>query len=154
MATVVVTPTAVENLRHLIRTLSLPANTTSYTHSGLAPGMAFDYNVRGCDANGCSDWGNTVRGEANAKKLTVDIDGAGSVKGLGINCGAGSTNDCTQVYSNGTTVTLTAKPYVNDHADIYWSFDHWEGACTDSFLTTCTVTMNGNKTITAVFTLD
>jgi hypothetical protein len=134
--------------------VTLPANTTTFTHTGVAPGTQLDYNVRGCDANGCSDWSNTIRAEANAKKLTVQRDGAGLIKGVGINCGTGGTNDCTQTYSNGTVVTLTATPYANSHLDIYWTFDHWEGACSGSTTNVCTLTMTGNKTAKAVFVQD
>jgi hypothetical protein len=74
--------------------------------------------------------------------LTVTRSGNGTVTSspAGINCGA----DCTQDYAPGTSVTLTADP-ADDSV-----FSEWGGACS---VDPCTVTMNGNKTVTATFTL-
>jgi len=132
--------------------LSLPANTTSYVHQNVAPGAAFDYLVRACDPNGCSELSNKIRVESNTRKLTVTRDGAGGITGQGINCGnAGS--DCSEIYSFGTVVTLTAKDFVNTKLGIFSTFDHWEGACTGTSRT-CTVNMTLNRTVRAVFVGD
>jgi uncharacterized repeat protein (TIGR02543 family) len=67
--------------------------------------------------------------------LTVDIVGDGSV-----------TKDPDQIgYAYGTVVTLTATP------DLGWSFVGWSGDASGNELTT-TVTMTGNKEVTATFT--
>ncbi|MDH4154238.1 MAG: Ig-like domain-containing protein [Nitrospira sp.] len=58
----------------------------------------------------------------------------------GINCGP----DCTEEYSNGTQVTLTAIPNAGS------VFDGFGGSC-GSIKTTCTVTVAGNATVTATF---
>jgi len=55
----------------------------------------------------------------------------------GINCGA----DCTEVYNDGTMVTLTAYPGVNFY------FVGWSGDCDASGQ----VTMNADKTCIATF---
>ncbi len=75
--------------------------------------------------------------------LTITKSGAGSgtvtSSPAGINCG----KDCSELYSGGTVVTLTASP----NADSY--FDSWSGSSTD-----CQdgiVTMDVAKTCTAVF---
>jgi uncharacterized repeat protein (TIGR02543 family) len=70
--------------------------------------------------------------------LTVDvtIDGSGSVM-----------KDPDQTsYTYGTKVTLTADPAEG------WMFDHWEGDATGVDNPT-TITMDGNKDVTAVFTV-
>jgi hypothetical protein len=69
-------------------------------------------------------------------------DGGGTVTGSGIHCGA----DCTETYPPGTTVTLTATASAGSQ------FTGWTGAgCSGTG--TCTVTMDGSKTVTAGFTL-
>jgi uncharacterized repeat protein (TIGR02543 family) len=78
--------------------------------------------------------------------LTVSAASPGFVK---INppdtpCGGGP--PCTQRYEGGTVVTLTA-----DSTDWY-TFDGWSGACSGTS-PTCTVTMDGDKTVAASFSL-
>lgn len=58
----------------------------------------------------------------------------------GINCGT----DCSESYSEGTTVTLTPIP------DEGSSFTGWSGACSGTG--TCQVSMTSNKAVTAKFT--
>jgi hypothetical protein len=72
--------------------------------------------------------------------VTPDGTGTGTVtsKPAGINCGS----DCQQPFDEGTTVTLTAVPAQGS------SFGGWSGACNAD---PCTVTMNGNRSVTATF---
>lgn len=134
-------------------TVTLPANTTSFADSGLSVGATIDYRVRACDGVGCSAWSAAVRGTTRAQ-LTVAIAGSGKVTSApaGITCGLGAT-DCTEVYAPGTAVTLTPIPLINPSKDIYFTFDHWEGACSGQAWT-CTVTMTGAKSAKAVFVRD
>jgi len=73
--------------------------------------------------------------------LTVTKNGNGTVTSnpAGIDCGS----DCTEAYLSGTIVTLTATP------DPGWQFSSWGGDadCTDG-----QVTMDADKTCTAIFT--
>jgi hypothetical protein len=85
-----------------------------------------------------------------ARKLTVTISGAGKVTGPGISCGSGTIRDCSEVYPQGTVVTLKAQGYVNLRIDQDWELDHWEGACS-GFDLTCTVTMSAARSVKAVF---
>lgn len=75
--------------------------------------------------------------------LTVIKSGAGSgtvtSSPAGISCGA----DCSENYSSGTMVTLTASPAVGS------SFAGWSGACTGTG--SCVVTMNSAQSVTASF---
>jgi hypothetical protein len=77
--------------------------------------------------------------------LTVTTDGTGS--GIvtstppGINCGS----DCSQSFTAGTVVTLTATP------DPDSTFTGWSGACTNS-TGNCIVTMDAAKSVMATFT--
>ena len=133
-------------------TVIVPANTTSFVHSGLAAGAAIDYRVRACDAAGCSAFSNVAHGRTGAK-LTVTFLGHGKVTSspAGINCGNGFT-DCNEVYAPGTSVRLTPTPYGNLIKNIIWEFDHWEGACSGQSYV-CTVAMSGAKSARAVFVL-
>jgi hypothetical protein len=60
----------------------------------------------------------------------------------GIDCGT----DCNDPYDRGTNVTLKADPNPNS------TFGGWSGACGGTSLT-CSVTMDGSKSVTATFTL-
>ena len=81
--------------------------------------------------------------QQNSLNVTKAGTGTGVVTSspAGINCGS----DCTEVYTAGTFVTLTATP------DSSSTFAGWSGACTGSG--TCSVTMNGAKNVTATFIL-
>jgi pimeloyl-ACP methyl ester carboxylesterase len=54
------------------------------------------------------------------------------------------TSNCTAAVADGTTVTLAAEPASGS------TFDSWSG-CDSSASSTCTVTMNGDKTVTTWF---
>lgn len=75
--------------------------------------------------------------------LTVNKNDSGTVTSspVGINCGT----DCTEPFTQGTQVTLTAV------ANSGYTFSSWAG-CDSSSGTSCTVVMNQAKTITASFT--
>ena len=128
---------------------TVPANTTSWTDTGLTSGVTYDHKVRACDALGCSGFSTTLAATAGFLKLTVSTSGAGKVTASGINCGQGGT-DCTQFYAPGTVVTLKATPYINLLKGFEWELDHWEGACAGAGYT-CTLTMSTNRTTRAVF---
>jgi NOL1/NOP2/fmu family ribosome biogenesis protein len=79
-----------------------------------------------------------------AVTLTVSLvgQGGGSVTSQppGIACGV----DCSQVYARNTVVLLTATPDPDSR------FVRWEGACGGT-APTCTLTLNGNKSVKARF---
>lgn len=89
----------------------------------------------GADCNGGSSTGGT-------STLTVQRTGNGTVTSSpgGINCG----NTCQASFSAGTQVTLTATPASG------YAFSGWGGVCSGSS-TTCAVTMDANKAVTASF---
>ncbi|HEX9890480.1 MAG TPA: hypothetical protein VGB28_00260 [Actinomycetota bacterium] len=74
--------------------------------------------------------------------LTVTPTGQGTVGSSpdGISCGA----DCAETFAHGTDVTLTATPAAG------WRFGSWGGACSGTS-TTCVVSMDGAKNVTATF---
>jgi Divergent InlB B-repeat domain/Glucodextranase, domain B len=82
---------------------------------------------------------------APTTSFTLNITKAGTGTGSissnpsGIDCGA----TCSTNFNSGTPVTLTATPAAGS------SFAGWSGACTGT--TTCTVTMDTAKTVTATF---
>ena len=72
--------------------------------------------------------------------------GSGTVTGAGISCTISNgvaSGDCTEIYANGTVVTLTSTP-TSGH-----SFAGWGGACSGTGA--CTVTMSQAQTVTANF---
>ena len=73
--------------------------------------------------------------------LTVSRSGIGTVVSspAGINCGS----DCSEPYSNGTAVTLSATPASG------YTFGGWSGACVGTG--ECAVTMTAAKSVTATF---
>jgi hypothetical protein len=76
--------------------------------------------------------------------VTIAGNGSGMVTSdpVGINCTAGT---CTATYPFGTPVTLTATT-----TDQNSTFAGWSGDCTGPD-PTCTVSMNGPKSVTATF---
>ena len=74
------------------------------------------------------------------RTLTVSKAGSGSgtITGSGISCGS----DCSQSYTHGTNLTLTASAS---------NFTRWSG-CTSTSGTQCTVAMTANRAVTATFT--
>ncbi|MBI4824806.1 MAG: InlB B-repeat-containing protein [Nitrospirae bacterium] len=74
--------------------------------------------------------------------LTVTKNGTGSITSnpAGINCGS----DCSETYSSGTSVTLTATPATG------FTFTGWSGSgCSGTG--TCTLAMTSAKSVTATF---
>lgn len=73
--------------------------------------------------------------------LSVTSSGNGTISSspAGINCGS----DCSEVYTAGTVVTLTATP------DAGYELQSWSGACSGSG--SCQVTMSDNRTVSATF---
>jgi uncharacterized repeat protein (TIGR02543 family) len=102
-------------------------NSTSITH------MTFGLDS---DARGGFYVDNVYSPSKDMYKLAVNTVGSGSV----------SKNPGESTYSPGTNVTLTATP-----AD-GWSFNGWSGDLI-GYANPATITMNGNKTVTASFTL-
>ena len=112
----------------------------------------------GWTGGGCSGTGSCVVPVTAATTVTADFalapyaltvsktgTGSGTVTSApaGINCGA----DCTEPYTNGTSVTLTATPAAGS------TFGGWSGGgCTGTG--TCTVTITAAITVTATFTLN
>jgi len=80
------------------------------------------------------------------QRFTLSVSKAGIIGGTvassdgGINCGA----TCSAAYNSGTTVTLTATP------NLLSIFIGWSG-CDAVSDTTCTVTMNAARSVTADF---
>lgn len=85
---------------------------------------------------------------APGKQLfTITVTGKGSVKGTAGTCTSktGKATTCTQQYTDGTKVTLTAK------AAAGWAFSGWKGACAGT-KATCTVSMVSALSTSATFT--
>ena len=74
--------------------------------------------------------------------LTVTVAGSGRVTSSpgGIDCGG----DCSEAFAGGTSVTLTPIP-----GGVLATFIGWAGACTGTG--SCSVTMDGDKTVVALF---
>ncbi|MDR2032676.1 MAG: InlB B-repeat-containing protein [Azoarcus sp.] len=73
----------------------------------------------------------------------------GSVTGTGINCGS----DCSERYTSGTQVTLTAKPPLGGVLGLIgYSFTGWGGACASAkSAKTCTLKLDADASVSATF---
>ena len=90
------------------------------------------------------DADKSVTGTFRKPRLSVTVNGNGTVTGGGIACTSGSTSGCSSDENAGQEVTLTATPASGG------SFTNWSG-CTSSSGATCTVSMTGDKSVTANF---
>ena len=127
---------------------------TNYTHVGatITPALGFTgaltVPVAVNDGNSTSDPYNLTVTVNSVNTFTLSVSKTGTGTGTvassppGIDCGA----DCSQAYSDGTIVTLTATPTAGG----YNRFIGWSGAgC--SGIGTCFATVDAAKTVTAEF---
>jgi hypothetical protein len=125
---------------------------TAYTISNLNNGRTYyfvvtAYNTAKIESGYSNEVSKTVGpavpdpGQQNSLNVTKAGSGSGVVTSspAGISCGS----DCSEVYTSGTVVTLTATPDANS------SFGGWTGACTGNG--TCTVTMDAAKSVSPLF---
>ena len=123
---------------------SVGPNTQTYTDSGVLAGTTYCYRVRSFNSSGVSSPSNescaTIPITTYSLNLTQSGTGSGSVNSTpaGINCGS----DCSEPYSSGTVVSLTATPMSGS------TFNGWSG---DSDCSDGVVTMDANKSCTATF---
>ena len=73
--------------------------------------------------------------------MSGDASGRVTSDPVGINCGA----DCTEIYLDGTLVTLTAHPGVKSY------LASWSGDCVSTGALTAQTTMDADKACTATF---
>ena len=124
-------------------------NVTTYTFTNLTDGRhtiyCFYQHIMPQESKAVTPTKSLIIISSSTQTYTLSVNKAGSgvitSSPAGISCGA----DCTEVYTAGTVVTLTAAPDGNS------SFAGWSGACTGSG--TCTVTMDAAKSVTATFAL-
>ena len=106
------------------------------------------FRIAYSELTGVSEFGfETIAYPAPQNNYTLAVSKTGTGTGAvnswpaGINCGT----TCSANYASGTQVTLTATPDTN------MTFAGWSGACSGAG--TCTVTMDGAKSVTAIFNL-
>jgi hypothetical protein len=80
------------------------------------------------------------RGSNVQYQLSVSVSGQGKVTGPGIDCGS----DCTEIYSAGTSLNLSAIPNYGQQ------FLGWSGDCSGTN-STCYLKMDSNKNVSASF---
>jgi len=90
------------------------------------------------------DDNKSATGTFRKPRLSVNVNGNGTVTGGGIACTNGSSGGCSSDETAGEDVTLTATPAAGG------SFTSWSG-CTSSSGATCTVSMTGDRSVTANF---
>ena len=124
---------------------SVGINVNSYIDSSLLDNTTYCYRVQAFNAAGSSGYSNagcaTTAAATPSYTLTVSKSGTGTgrVTATGISCGA----DCSEVYTSGTSVTLTATAASGS------TFAGWSGTgCSEG-----TVTVNESMTCTATFNL-
>jgi uncharacterized repeat protein (TIGR02543 family) len=91
---------------------------------------------------GAFEYGNSGAAVKNQLNVSIDPTNTGTVTSdvTGINCGG----DCAESYDANKSIKLTAKPAAG------YVFSKWTGACTGT-TTTCTVTMDQPRSVTATF---
>ena len=149
-----------------------PAGTGQSCASNFPPGTAVTltaapatgYNFTGWSGGGCTGSATTCTVTLTSAQsvaatfaqptvgpvtLGVSLTGNGLVSSSpsGINCAnpAASGQACTANYQTGTSVTLTAAPSAG------YTFAGWSGGCSGT-ANTCSIAMNNNKSVTALFT--
>ena len=138
-------PIAVDNL--IVTGLVANTQYNAYQLRNAAPSLPYTVVLEMTNTNGALT--SSAQGVITANTLlplkamlTVSKTGSGTATSIspGINCGS----DCTEPYNANTSVTLTATPNTGS------VFSSWTG-CTSTSGNTCTVSMNGNKNVTANF---
>ena len=123
-------------------------NVTTYTFANITEGQTYYfvatvYNTAGIESSYSNEVSKTISSSIQTCTLSVSKGGTGTgivtSSPAGINCGS----DCTEVYTSGGVVTLTAAP------DGSSTFGGWSGACTGTG--TCTVTMDTAKSVSPLF---
>jgi hypothetical protein len=121
-------------------------NVTTYTFTNLTDGQTYyfvatAYNAARFESGYSNEVSKIIQSSTQTYTLSVNKAGTGIVSSTpaGISCGS----DCTEVYSAGTVLTLTAAP---DASSI---FTGWSGACGGTGA--CSVTMNAAKSVNATF---
>jgi hypothetical protein len=118
-------------------------NTNTYVITNLSNGTFYfavtAYDLSGNESAYSDEVSKTIQ-STSQYTLTVNRRGNGTVRGTGINCGS----DCTEPYTQGALVTLSATPGSGS------SFVGWSGGgC--SGVGQCIITMNADTSVTAVF---
>ena len=119
---------------------SVGVNVTTYSDTNLTDGATYCYRLAAFNSAGTSAY--STEGCATVRStLSINKIGSGTVTSspAGINCGS----DCSEPYTSGTIVTLSAT------AATGYVFSGWSGNsdCSDG-----SVTMDGSKSCTATFT--
>ncbi len=128
------------------RIASVSSNVSTYSDPSLASSTTYCYRVNAFNTAGSSAYTNEICGTTLADSFTLNVGRSGTGNGTvtsspaGITCGS----DCSELYTGGTVVKLTAAPASGS------TFANWSGNadCSDG-----SVTMNATITCTAVFNL-
>jgi hypothetical protein len=122
-------------------------NTTTYLNSALADNSTYCYRVRAYNTAGDSAYSNEACGTTPTASFTLTVAKSGTGQGTvtsspaGISCGS----DCSEAYTNTTSVTLSAAPAAGS------TFGGWSGGgCSGTG--TCTLLLNTATSVTATFT--
>jgi List-Bact-rpt repeat protein/Big-like domain-containing protein len=112
----------------------------SRTSSGALVTSAIVVTVNDISVPGCPGFS----GSSSQPTLTVDFAGTGTGVVNSSPAGLGCSSACSANFASGTVVTLTAAPTGAS------TFGSWNG-CDSISGTTCTVTLNSNRTVTVTF---
>lgn len=137
-------------------TLTTISNTTQTRSSSLVRGSTLRLQATVAPGYQFASWSQACSGSTPNCTITLNADaavtarfnpvlsaavtGSGRITASGINCGT----DCTEAYTAGSTVQLSATP------DAGQVFSGWSGACSGT-ATSCTVTMSAPLSVRATF---
>jgi len=148
-----------QDMTNLVTWKSVDVDVATINTSGLATAVACAFpkctttilasttSTTGAQIVGTSDLTlQPASGGANLPSLTVYIVGAGngsvSSNPAGISCTPTTPTTCIGYFPSGTSVRLTATPT---------GFGGWSSNCVPTSANPCTVVMNGNQTVGAIF---
>jgi hypothetical protein len=121
---------------------SVSSNVTNFTDTGLTEATNYCYRVNAFNPAGVSVYTPVVCGITKAT-LNLVKAGTGSGNVTSTPAGLSCSSACTTQFSGNSNVTLTSKASAGS------VFAGWSGACSGTG--SCTVTMNAQKSVTAIF---
>lgn len=121
-------------------TVTLPPNTTSWTHSPVTPLTAYNYQVRACDASGCSIWAGPITVQSTVPRPTNLRIGTRTDTTIQVLWNDNTTLDTRQelqwkvgfssVWSDLATLSASATSWVHPNTEVGQTYAYRVRSCT------------------------